>query len=160
VAAVVLLTTAVIVMFGRQDRRVQAVRTEPRKQAPLTVDADTLRRQIAALDREAAIHEQTAERLLALERADRLRASAGNTGDAQATLDMERYNAAMLLVHDGDDLWLHRRERRAAAETYRRVIALFPSTYWAGVAQERLAKIGEGDKSGMNHPTSVEKPAA
>jgi hypothetical protein len=159
-AVVMLLATAWIVMFVRQDRRVEARRAEQPKQAPVAMDVDALRRQIAALERLAAAHEQTAERLVALERVERLRASAGNAGDPQAALDLERYNAAMVLIHDGDDLWLHRREMRAAAETYRRVIALFPSTYWAGVAQERLAKIGAGEKSGMNQTRNIEKPAA
>jgi hypothetical protein len=158
VAVVMLVATAWSVMVVQRDRRVEARRVEQPKPAPMAVDA--LRLQIAALAREAAAHEQTAERLVALERVERLRASVGNTRDPQAALDLERYNAAMLLIHDGDDLLLHRRQTQAAAETYRRVIVLFPSTYWAGVAQERLAKIGAGDKSGMNQTRNFEKPAA
>jgi hypothetical protein len=160
VAVVMLLAAAWTVMFARQDHRPLARRAEEPKQPQVALDVDALRRQIVALDHQAAAHEQTAERLVAFERASRLRASSENVRDPQATLDLERYKAAMLLIHDGDDLWLHRREARAAAEMYRRVIALFPSTYWAGVAQERLTKIGEGDKSGMGHPAEMEKPAA
>jgi hypothetical protein len=160
VAVVLLLATALIVMFARQDHRPLARRAEEPNQPQVALDVDALRRQIAALDRQAAAHEQTAERLVDFERASRLRASSANVRDPQAMLDLERYNAAMLLIHDGDDLWLHRRQTREAAEMYRRVIALFPSTYWAGVAQERLTKIGEGDKSGMKHPTDMEKNAA
>jgi uncharacterized protein (DUF849 family) len=125
-----------------------------------TIDVEQLRREIAMLDREAAAHEEAALGIVATEHADRARRSATQVRDVQLTLERERYDAAMRIIRDADDLLLRRREPRPAADAYRRVITLFPSTYWATVAQERLARLGTSGQRGMTRPADPSKPVA
>ena len=155
---VVLALAAAIPLVSRERRSARVVRHEaPAAPTPAAPKVADLRRQIAELNREAAMQEQIAQRLLTIEAAGRTHRAVGVLPDAQASIERQRYRAAMQLVREGDDLWQSRREARAAAEAYRRVITLFPQTYWAGVARERLSRIGGAEPTAL---PDAHKPAA
>lgn len=86
-----------------------------------------------------ALHELTAERLLASSRRSSA-ASAALTPSPATDVQFARDRAALILVYDADR---HVRENRpaAAVAAYRRAAALFPKTHWGELALRRLKEM-------------------
>ena len=93
---------------------------------------------VAALDAEARLHEQVADRLLASSSRGRRGAQTKSPHDpALAELQQQRDRAALLLVYEADQ-YRQRNQPIDAVASYRRAIELFPQTHWADVARQRL----------------------
>lgn len=104
--------------------------------------------ELAELDLQASLHEQTAKALVQFRRADRRRIHADSerallmTQDPQARLDEQRELAAYIIVERGDRLLRQSNDGSAAAAVYRRAIELFPDSAQASIARQRLEHIG------------------
>lgn len=98
---------------------------------------------LAALEIDAAIHEQAALKLTEMRQRRSVQATASAASlpaPALAELRLQRDRAALILVYEADRATRDRQPERALA-AYRRAIELFPTTYWAGVARQRLKEI-------------------
>ena len=96
---------------------------------------------LAALDREAALHEQTAALLLTSRRVPSSPSIVPAPADSVLSeIRQQRDRAALILVYEADRARDEKRPDRALA-AYRRTIELFPTTYWAGVARQRLKEM-------------------
>ncbi|MDB5175128.1 MAG: hypothetical protein JWN51_3901, partial [Phycisphaerales bacterium] len=114
-------------------------------------DVVSLRAQYARLEAEAQQHQLTAAAMLRLEaRTQREQRAADAATWAQAILARPdaleevsscRDRTARLLVGRGDILMRQPGGDRAAAESYKNVIDLFPETPEANVARDRLGRI-------------------
>lgn len=140
-AALVLATTVVLVRRSSPpaERSVASIGEPPAPAAPGLAPAAVPPADVLSMDNVvAAIHERTAERLMAS--AARRGAALGarpRAGVAATDVQRERDRAALILVYDADR---QARENRAAdaIAAYRRAIELFPQTHWAEVARRRL----------------------
>jgi len=100
------------------------------------------RADLAQLDLQAQLHEQTADRLLAA-----TSFAHAQSDPPPATDDVilrhvreQRDQAALILVYDADQAVRAKQTDRALA-AYRRTIELFPKTYWAAIARQRLKEM-------------------
>ncbi len=101
---------------------------------------------LAALNREAQLHGQIAERLWAAERLRQGMARAQSSPDPLAAIG-RTLDRASLVAFDRADQLAAERQFAAAAEEFQQTIRLFPQTHWAAVARQRLAEL-ENRKDG------------
>jgi hypothetical protein len=99
------------------------------------IDSGVIREQLAALQIEAQLHEQTADALIAV-----LRAAPPPLAPGPSEAQLARDRAALILVYDADRSIRANRPEDAVAG-YRRAIELFPNTPAADVARERLKQM-------------------
>jgi hypothetical protein len=128
----------VVTMFTRppQPPTVVINRSQTPAQAPTRAD-------LARLDLQAALHEQTAVQLIQATTAARVQ-----TAPAAVVLDdavlshvrEQRDRAALTLIYQADQAARQKQTTRAVA-AYRRAIELFPKTYAAAVARQRLKEM-------------------
>lgn len=104
------------------------------------VDVAELRRELARLNAEAELHERTALLILAREQAAIAPAVAAPDANQALTAQVER--SALTLVNRGDSLLQDPGAKAEAAESFRRVLELFPQSRGAALARERLNQIG------------------
>jgi hypothetical protein len=104
------------------------------------VDVAELRRELARLNAEAELHERTALLILAREQAAIAPAVAAPDAKQALTAQVER--SALTLVNRGDSLLQDPGAKAEAAESFRRVLELFPQSRGAALARERLNQIG------------------
>jgi hypothetical protein len=93
---------------------------------------------LIALDREVQLHEQTATLLLAS--TAQPKTIAAPSPDVLSEIRQQRDRAALMLVYEADRARTDNRPDRALA-AYRRTIELFPTTYWATVARQRIKEM-------------------
>jgi hypothetical protein len=100
------------------------------------------RADLARLDLQADLHEQTAAELLhaTMSPAHIQPVPADDTTTVLAHVREQRDRAALILIYEADQAARAKQTNRAAA-TYRRTIELFPKTYAAAVARERLKEM-------------------
>lgn len=130
-----------------QPSRVVRADTPPPPAPPTTPPAPQPNRTaLAQLEVVAALHEQTAARLIALSgRGSRGVPSAAAKASAMenpvsSDLREQRDRAALVLVYEADRAVREKRSDYALA-AYRRTIELFPTSYWADVARRRLKEM-------------------
>ncbi len=100
------------------------------------------RADLARLDLQAELHAQTAAELLhaTTSPADIQPGPADDPTAVLAHVRQQRDRAALILIYEAEQAARDKQTHRAAA-TYRRTIELFPKTYAAAVARERLKEI-------------------
>jgi hypothetical protein len=96
-------------------------------------------RELAALDRDASLHEQVIACLDRHHRDESKRIAPAPLPDVLTLIAVERERAAMLLIQQGD--WQTPRNTIAARHEYRRACDLFPDTFSANIARDRLEKL-------------------
>jgi len=106
---------------------------------PAPVDVAQLQHEFARFNAEAELHEQTARRILARERAG---ATVPEVPDAKQVLTAQVERSALTLVNRGDSLLQDPGAKGKAAESFKRVLELFPQSRGAALARERLNQIG------------------
>jgi hypothetical protein len=97
------------------------------------------RADLARLDLQAELHEQTATQLMATTP----QAASPPQIDDDAVLAyvrQQRDRAALMLIYEADQAARQKQSNRAVA-AYRRTIELFPKTYAAAVARQRLKEM-------------------
>jgi hypothetical protein len=94
---------------------------------------------LAALDREIALHEQTATLLLASP-VPKPSVAPAPDDSVLSEIRRQRDRAALILVYEADRAAADKQPDRALA-AYRRTIELFPTTYWANIARQRLKEM-------------------
>jgi hypothetical protein len=104
------------------------------------VNVTQLQRELARLNFEAELHERTALLILAREHA--AIATVVATPDARQALTAQVERSALTLVNRGDSLLQDPGAKAEAAESFRRVLELFPQSRGATLARERLNQIG------------------
>lgn len=108
--------------------------------ATAPVDVAELRRELARLNAEAELHERTA--LLIFAREQGANGPAVAAPDAKQALTAQVERSALTLVNRGDALLQDPGAKAEAAESFRRVLELFPKSRGAALARERLNQIG------------------
>jgi hypothetical protein len=144
--AIVMGVSILLVLRGQQPR---AVQVDVRPATPSTTKTITTTTPSTAavplrgvgddLALTAALHELTAEKLLASSAFARRRASTPTIPTA-SEVQMLRDRAALVLVYEADRDVKENRPAAALAR-YRRAVQLFPHTHWARVAQQRLKEM-------------------
>jgi hypothetical protein len=104
------------------------------------VDVAELQRELARLNAEAELHERTALLILAKEQA--AVAPVVTAPDASQTLTAQLERSALTLVNRGDSLLHDPGAKTEAAESFKRVLELFPQSQAAALARDRLNQIG------------------
>jgi hypothetical protein len=118
-------------------RKVIVLATSPTTAtATAPVDVAQLRREMARLNADAELHERTALLILAREQA------AVAVPDARQALTAQVERSALTLVNRGDSLLHDPGAKAEAAESFKRVLELFPQSRGAALARERLNQIG------------------
>ena len=108
--------------------------------APAPVDVAELQRELARLNAEAELHERTA--LLILARVQAAVAPMVAAPDARQALTTQVERSALTLVNRGDSLLHDPGAKAEAAESFKRVLELFPQSQAAALARQRLNQIG------------------
>jgi hypothetical protein len=109
--------------------------------APAPVDTAQLQRELARLNAEAELHQQTAIRILARERAAAA-APVVAAPDANQALTAQVERSALTMVNRGNSLLHVPGAKAEAAESFKRVLELFPQSQAAAMARQRLDQIG------------------
>jgi hypothetical protein len=127
-----------VTLFTRTPQPPAVVINHPQapSQAPTRAD-------LARLDLQAALHEETAAQLIQATAAARVQAaSAAVVVDDTVLIHVreQRDRAALTLVYEADQAARQKQTHRAVA-AYRRTIELFPKTYAAAVARQRLKEM-------------------
>jgi hypothetical protein len=114
----------------------------PPAQVALELSEPTVtRHDLAQLDAQAALHEQTVTRLLAAGKSDVTGVVApGTQNPVLANVREQRDRAALVLVYEAEQAARDKQNDRALA-AYRRAIELFPTSRWAAVARQRLKEM-------------------
>lgn len=109
-----------------------------RSRAPVVASVESIRRELADLDAEAARHERAALVLASV----KLKPTAtARAADPQLWLDRQRREAAQAIVRTADRLYSVNRDPVQAAAEYRRAIRLFPDTSASATASQRLERL-------------------
>lgn len=104
-------------------------------------DPAEIEAEVFQLRRQIEQGEMLVNKLLEAERRGRLAAELAKrrpSPDALAAIRYEQDRAALILVHQAQRFDDELHKRLEAADTYRRVLALFPESQWADVARRRL----------------------
>jgi len=136
------VTAAAIVVASTVSWAVTARHQQPAPEILATTKGSSdLTAEVARLRDEAELHRLTAEAIVRL-RADRrerqLAAKAPTRPDPLDALAWQRERAALILVDRADRMSRDAGAKPLAVAAYRRAAELFPGTYWADVAAERL----------------------
>ena len=99
-----------------------------------------IRLDIAQLNLQAELHDQTAARLLASADALPVWPTSMHDRPVLAEVREQRDRAALILVYEAERATRASQPHRALS-AYRRAIELFPQTYWADVARRRLKEM-------------------
>jgi len=105
------------------------------------VDIAGLKREFARFNAEAELHERTAQRILARERAAS-RPAIPDVAVANDVLSAQLERSALTLLNRGDNLLHDPSGKAEAAASFRRILELFPQSRGATLARERLNQIG------------------
>jgi hypothetical protein len=100
------------------------------------------RQDLARLDLQADLHEQIATQLIVATSAARVQSFPAVVADDAVLIHVreQRDRAALTLIYEADQAARDKQTSRALA-AYRRTIELFPTTYGAAVARQRLKEM-------------------
>ena len=136
--AIIALPLLAMTLFTRPSPPPSVAINNPAPETPTPT-----RRDLARLNLQADLHEETAAQLLAA-----TAAAAAHSVPAPAVADdnvlahvrEQRDRAALILIYEADQAAREKKTTRALA-AYRRTIELFPKTYAAAVARQRLKEM-------------------
>lgn len=142
-AAAACLAIAATIIYSTRSRPIVVRETGPKHWAP---DSGQWRAQLAALDATAAMHQKTAEDLMAAEQKNdalqKLEMKVILAAEPLTYLDRARDRAARIILMDGDRNAEQSGGNTRAKEAYRRAAQLFPETSAAREALKRLKSTG------------------